>query len=155
MKRREFVSWVGLGCLASSLPMAIAACQSADTTSSSRESPSEDVEVASTPRPDGFAAVGTVAGLDEAGFLSDKNFLGSQVVVVRDPADATAVLGVNSLCTHQGCYVEWDDGTEGFACPCHGSQFNPDGSVRQGPAAEPLDAFEAKIEGELVLVKVT
>ncbi|MFO0173750.1 MAG: cytochrome B6, partial [Aphanizomenon sp.] len=26
MKRRDFINWVGLGCLASSLPVAIAAC---------------------------------------------------------------------------------------------------------------------------------
>jgi len=151
MKRREFVSWVGLGCLASSLPLAIAACQSSEPPVSSGDAP----EVAATPRPDGFAAVGTVAALDEAGFLADKDFLGSQVVVIRDPSDDRTVVGVNSLCTHQGCHVAWDQGSEGFACPCHGSQFNPDGSVRQGPAAEPLETFEAKIEGDLVLVKVT
>lgn len=159
MKRRDFINWVGLGVLASSLPVAIAACQSDDTASA----PTEDTEnsvvaeptaVDDTPREDGFAAMGTVAALDEAGVLSDKTFQGEQVAVIRDPADATAVIAVNSLCTHQGCSVEWD-GSAQFACPCHGSKFNPDGSVAGGPASSPLDKFEAKIDGELVLVKVT
>jgi cytochrome b6-f complex iron-sulfur subunit len=47
--------------------------------------------------------------------------------------------------------VEWKD-TE-FACPCHGSTFNPDGTVANGPATDPLSPYEAKIEGDLVLIK--
>jgi cytochrome b6-f complex iron-sulfur subunit len=39
-------------------------------------------------------------------------------------------------CTHLGCTVE-EDG-EGFACPCHGSQFDKDGAVLGGPAKKPL-----------------
>jgi cytochrome b6-f complex iron-sulfur subunit len=39
-------------------------------------------------------------------------------------------------CTHLGCTVE-EDG-EGFACPCHGSQFDKDGAVLGGPAKKSL-----------------
>ena len=39
-------------------------------------------------------------------------------------------------CTHLGCTVE-EDG-EGFKCPCHGSRYNQDGLVLQGPAKQPL-----------------
>ena len=39
-------------------------------------------------------------------------------------------------CTHLGCMVE-EDG-KGFACPCHDSRFDKDGSVLEGPAQEPL-----------------
>lgn len=35
-------------------------------------------------------------------------------------------------CTHLGCTVE-EDG-EGFLCPCHGSRYNKDGLVMEGPA---------------------
>ncbi|NER80163.1 MAG: ubiquinol-cytochrome c reductase iron-sulfur subunit [Leptolyngbya sp. SIO1D8] len=156
MKRREFVNWVGLGVLASSLPVAIAACQPSPPASDTGSSPAEtEPEIDDAPREDGFAAVGTVAELDEAGFIADKNFQGSQVVIIRDPTNEAALLAVDSLCTHQGCNVDWDTEGSVFSCGCHGSQFNTDGSVAQGPAAAPLGVFEAKIEGDLVLVKVT
>ncbi|MEB3229651.1 MAG: ubiquinol-cytochrome c reductase iron-sulfur subunit [Leptolyngbyaceae bacterium] len=155
MKRRELINWVGVGALASFLPVAIAACQS-DTTSSPSTSDTAEAdppEVDSTPREDGFAAIGTVAALDEAGYISDKTFQGEQVLVIRDPADAAKVLAVNSLCTHQGCSVKWDDSGL-LVCPCHRSAFNVDGTVSKGPAEKPLNSFEAKIEDDLVLVKV-
>ncbi|MGB3615086.1 MAG: ubiquinol-cytochrome c reductase iron-sulfur subunit [Elainellaceae cyanobacterium] len=153
MKRREFLNWIGVGALATSLPVAIAACQS-DTASTDTAPAGEDTasaEIDSTPDADGFAAIGTVAELDE-GSISSKNFQGEQVAVVR-AADAQGVVAVNSLCTHQGCSVAWDGET--FACPCHGSKFSPDGSVLEGPASEPLGTYEAKIDGDRVLVKVS
>jgi len=148
MNRREFMNWMGLGALATSLPVAIAACQS-DTADAPADAPAT---ADSTATADGFEAIGTVAELDEAGALASKNFQGTQVVVTRDPANPDAVIAVNSLCTHQGCTVDWDGGA--FACPCHGSSFNPDGTVASGPAGEPLPVYEAKIEGDQVLVKV-
>jgi cytochrome b6-f complex iron-sulfur subunit len=46
-------------------------------------------------------------------------------------------LGVLSLtCTHLGCRVMATE--EGFACPCHGSGFDPGGKVVRGPATLPL-----------------
>ncbi len=155
MKRREFMNWVGFGALAASLPVAIAACQpdtastdSAPTDSAPAEDETASAELDSTPDAEGFSAIGTVAELDE-GSISSKNFQGEQVAVVRA---AEGVVAVNTLCTHQGCTVKWDG--EAFACPCHGSNFFPDGSVATGPASEPLPTYEAKIDGDRVLVKV-
>jgi cytochrome b6-f complex iron-sulfur subunit len=153
MNRREFVNLVGLGALAASLPVAIAACQS--NTASAPEAGTAGGETAAdaAPREDGFAAIGTVAELDAAGTLSSKNFQGTQVVVIRDPANDANLIAVDSLCTHQGCSVAWEAGA--FACPCHGSTFSTDGAVTTGPATEPLGLYEAKIEGDQVLVKVS
>ncbi len=52
-------------------------------------------------------------------------------------------------CTHLGCTVE-EDG-EGFACPCHGSQFSKDGLVLQGPAQKPLRALRVEVTEEKTL----
>ena len=150
MKRREFMNWVGFGALAASLPVAIAACQS-DTATDAPASDAGDTpaaELDGTPDADGFAAIGTVAELD-AGAIAKQNFQGEQIAVVRDGEGVTAV---NTLCTHQGCTVKWDG--EAFACPCHGSNFFADGTVATGPASEPLGTYEAKIDGDRVLVKV-
>lgn len=158
MKRREFFNFVGVGLMATSLPVALAACSPAETPADESEAPEEteaspgaDVS-SSSDTSDGFAEIGTTAELDSAGFLANKSFMGEQVVVVRDPADATAVVALNSICTHQGCTVDWKESE--FVCPCHQSKFSADGAVLSGPADKPLPTYEAKVEGDSVLVKV-
>ena len=156
MNRREFGNLFGLGLLATSLPVAIAACTPKDTVSDApadapAAAPAEKID--SKPREDGFAALGTVADLDTNGYLSKKAFIAGPVIVIRDPANADDLIALNSMCTHQGCGVEWKD--DAFACPCHGSKFGTDGSVSAGPATEPLDPYEVMIDGDLVLVKAT
>ncbi|MEM9949273.1 MAG: ubiquinol-cytochrome c reductase iron-sulfur subunit [Cyanobacteria bacterium P01_D01_bin.36] len=158
MKRRDFFNFVGLGLVATSLPIAIAACSpdessTADSTSDAPDEPSSTASKAGTVREDGFVVIGTVTELDEAGALSDKNLLGESVIVIRDPANAEAALAFNARCTHQGCSVDWD--SSAFACPCHQSKFDTAGQVTDGPATEPLGTFEAMVEEEEVLVKVS
>ena len=158
MKRRTLTKYLTLGAIASSLPVALAACQpSSDTasTESSEPSTSAPVKIDTTPREDGFAAVATVADLDEKGFISNKSFFAGDLLVIRNPEDASSLIAVNSLCTHQGCSVDWESDTGVFACPCHGSSFNADGTVATGPAQTPLGTFEAIIEDDLVLVRAS
>lgn len=149
MKRREFVNFVGLGMLASSLPIAIAACNPTETVSDApagEAAPASDV-------PDGFTAAGTVADLDAKGFLTQKGLEAGPVIVIRDPANTDSVIALNAKCTHQGCTVDWEE--DKFSCACHGSEFATDGTVTIGPAVRPLESYEAMINGETVLVKAS
>ncbi len=43
---------------------------------------------------------------------------------------------ISLVCTHLGCIVQKSD--DGFVCPCHGSTFDAEGSVRSGPAPRAL-----------------
>lgn len=43
------------------------------------------------------------------------------------------------ICPHLGCRYNYDSAANKFACPCHGSQFDHDGSHIAGPAARGLD----------------
>jgi Rieske Fe-S protein len=44
----------------------------------------------------------------------------------------------SAVCTHLGCHLQWNSLETCWDCPCHGSQFAPDGSVQNGPAISPL-----------------
>jgi ubiquinol-cytochrome c reductase iron-sulfur subunit len=42
---------------------------------------------------------------------------------------------VIGICTHLGCIPIAHEGNyDGFFCPCHGSQYDSSGRIRQGPA---------------------
>ena len=45
---------------------------------------------------------------------------------------------VDHTCTHMGCELNWNKAERSWDCPCHGSRFEYDGNVIEGPATEPL-----------------
>ena len=139
MKRRDFINWVGLGLIASSLPVAIAACSS--QTNAPASSASGD-----------WQTVGTSAELDQNGQLLAKNSPVGTVLVVGTSKTAN-LIAVDPTCTHKGCTVAWLAQAQKFACPCHHAEYGVDGKVQKGPAEKPLKIYAAKIEGNSVVVK--
>lgn len=159
MERRAFLSWVGVGFIASSLPIAIAACSSDTATDTTATDTPDGVEPPPPPpgaiaRADGFVAIGPAQALESDGFI--KGDAGATAVIVaKDPADPSKYFALGSTCPHKQCDVDWKSDSKMFVCPCHASKFNPDGSVATGPATEALPLFEAKIEEDVVLVKAS
>lgn len=49
---------------------------------------------------------------------------------------------LSASCTHLGCVVHWNSLEQCWDCPCHGSQFAPDGTALNGPAVSPLVPVE-------------
>lgn len=44
----------------------------------------------------------------------------------------------SATCTHLGCQVQWNNGNRTWDCHCHGSTYEPDGTVIHGPAVRNL-----------------
>jgi glycine/D-amino acid oxidase-like deaminating enzyme/nitrite reductase/ring-hydroxylating ferredoxin subunit len=63
-----------------------------------------------------------------------------KVGVYRD--EEGGLHAVSLRCTHLGCLTKWNDAERSWDCPCHGSRFDPDGSVLTGPAVKPLERRE-------------
>jgi nitrite reductase/ring-hydroxylating ferredoxin subunit len=73
-----------------------------------------------------------------------------QARVVRDGLGKKGVFrdedgglhAVSLRCTHLGCLVRFNAAERSWDCPCHGSRFDIDGSVLEGPAVHPLERRE-------------
>ena len=83
-------------------------------------------------------AQGEIASTDqlasgEGGILRE----GDKAIAVFRDADGQ-VIRRSAACTHMGCVVHWNPFEKCWDCPCHGSQFAPDGAVLNGPAVRPL-----------------
>jgi Rieske Fe-S protein len=59
-----------------------------------------------------------------------------KVAAYRDESGVLHEL--SATCTHMGCIVEWNPVEKSWDCPCHGSRFNVEGDVLNGPAKVPL-----------------
>ena len=44
----------------------------------------------------------------------------------------------SAACSHLGCHLHWNSFERCWDCPCHGSQFAPDGTALNAPAFSPL-----------------
>jgi cytochrome b6-f complex iron-sulfur subunit len=140
MRRRDFINWVGVGGLATSLPIAIAAC------SPEKNKPETTAE-------QDWQKVATIAELDKKGeLLLEKSPVGPLLLVGKSPGNEH-LIAVDPTCTHKGCIVKWQKDTKKFHCPCHDAEFGADGQVEKPPAKEPLKTYVAKIKGEEILVK--
>jgi len=91
-------------------------------------------------------APGEFGGLVELGNVDDLPGVGAppepnnkaKLWWVQTEAGALALYKV---CTHLGCIYDWKPVDVKFICPCHGSQFDPNGTFILGPAPRSLDRF--------------
>lgn len=67
--------------------------------------------------------------------------------------DTQGVYAMTLTCTHAGCDIS--QGTvaaSGLVCKCHGSSFDANGAVTNGPAADPLQHFAVSIDAQGLLL---
>jgi nucleotide-binding universal stress UspA family protein/nitrite reductase/ring-hydroxylating ferredoxin subunit len=56
--------------------------------------------------------------------------------------DGTSYL-LSARCQHMGCIVDWNSRAKTWDCPCHGSRYQYDGAIINGPTTKPLPPVEA------------
>jgi nitrite reductase/ring-hydroxylating ferredoxin subunit len=79
-------------------------------------------------------------------------FRDSGFFLVRRGANLFAI---SAICTHRKCKLDAEP-DKTFYCPCHGSTFDANGKVTEGPARRDLPAFELSTdENGNLLVKIT
>ncbi len=78
--------------------------------------------------------------------------LGHPIAVVALAGGGYAAL--TAVCTHMGCTVGYNQADGLLDCPCHGSRFNLDGTVYNGPAVAPLATYGATATADGVEVTV-
>jgi Rieske Fe-S protein len=132
--RRTVVAGVG----AAGLAAALTACGSSGTTSGTTQN-------ASSPAPGGGTVLGATSDIPSGG---GKVFPAAKVVVTQPTSGQFKAF--SAICTHQGCTVANVSGGT-INCPCHGSKFSiDDGSVKNGPATQPLPSAKITVEGTSV-----
>ena len=92
------------------------------------------------------------AALTKAGGALLVDTSSDTIMVIR--ASATQIIAVSAICTHAGCSMDFDSGSSQLVCPCHGSSFNEDGSVIQGPARRPLKVYGATMDAQATSVTI-
>jgi len=75
-----------------------------------------------------------------------------KVLFVR--TSATEVRAFSPYCTHRRCLVGYDAPRHRIACGCHGSKFDLNGTVLNGPAPRDLPRYPCWLKGERVIVQV-
>ncbi|MEM7126641.1 MAG: Rieske 2Fe-2S domain-containing protein [Chloroflexota bacterium] len=100
---------------------------------------------------------GEFGGLFDLGSLTDLPPIGAEPKPIHDgkfwlinTEDGPRALYM--VCTHLGCLYKWQPSRHLFECPCHGSNFDREGNLVQGPANRSLDQFVVNIEGDRVSV---
>ncbi|MGW2568010.1 Rieske (2Fe-2S) protein [Streptomyces sp. NPDC001537] len=144
--RRTVVAAVG----ATGLAVALTACGSDNGSSDSSSSNVRAGDNASggssaSSGSGGGTALAKTADIPEGGGKIFKD----QGVVVTQPTAGT-YKAFSSKCTHQGCAVSEISGGV-IICPCHKSEFSvTDGSVKKGPATQPLPAEKITVSGDSI-----
>lgn len=77
-----------------------------------------------------------------------KTFTVNSTPIIVFRTGQTTFKAFSMICTHQGCRTNWVNSEQQFHCPCHGSRFDKDGRVIQGPATQNLRTYNTEYKSD-------
>ena len=135
--RRDFIkssmTIIGFGLLASSASTLLSSCEKSENTTNN---PPSKITLNLSDYPE-LTQVNSFA----FPIIPGKN-AGMPIIIIRNTETEFIVL--TSKCSHQGCQVGKPDMTnKSITCPCHGSKYNLQGGIINGPTTSPLKKFNS------------
>jgi len=97
-------------------------------------------------------AIGDEPALLQIGGSVTGHALGVPFPIVALRQSAAVVVAFDARCPHLGCAVR--GAGQLFICPCHGSLFDIDGSLKLGPATSGLTELPTTFDGVTVTITV-
>jgi Rieske Fe-S protein len=89
-----------------------------------------------------------LANVDGAALV--ESIAGVFLVARTGPSTFSAI---DATCTHEGCKVDSAAGAI-YVCPCHGSRYNRNGQVVQGPARASLRQYTTTFASDVLTIAV-
>ncbi len=145
MDRKHFVKLMGVSCIGATFPIGFSSCS-----------------------PVHYVTVGmdnqqlSIPKSEFTGIKKDVEFIRS-FVVVESPALQFPIVvyrysdkeygALWTECTHQNCEVKPHDTL--ITCPCHGSEYDINGRVLEGPAEANLKSFKVSSDNDTIHVHLT
>lgn len=122
---------------------ALAACSDDKNPSSSKEPIGGGIEFKLSESPE----------LQTVGGVKNVTLNGTPAAIIR--VSDTVFKTLSRVCTHQGCTVAFQSNSQSFDCACHGSRFDKNGGVLQGPATLKLPEFKTEFNSSTGVIKIT
>ena len=137
MDRKEFLirtgAFCGLGLVG--LPTLLESCNK--TNSSTPQGPSVNFTIDLSQS--GNSILNTTGGSKALHGVIIVNLAGNYIAVAQN-------------CTHQGCALNYNAGSNNFVCPCHGGKFDTSGKVVSGPPPAPIKTYTVTKAGTVLTV---
>lgn len=153
MSRREFFNKTLQGLLVISIPgVLIQSCKDNSTGPSVTPSDMSTIEAAES---NGIVTVPITSSspLFAAGSAAIVSYTSGSIMV--DHPSENTFNALTRTCTHQGCIISsFDKTSKQFICTCHGSRFDQNGGVSQGPANSPLTKYQTDFQNNILTIKI-
>ncbi len=148
LNRREFCASACRALTAATAGALLPACASPTAPDTSTPLPNQGAVVVNNTAVAIIDAASPLAAVGSAALVQTPS---ASYLVTR--TGATTFAAVTAVCTHFGCIITRYE-NQLYACPCHGSLFNANGTVARGPASQPLQQFATEFASERLTIRL-